>query len=790
MARSRRLSGFAVGLAAAVALGAAWRAILLLGPRAPALDADEAIVGLMARHLLRGGELPFFYYGQHYLGALEAWCAAVAFALFGESEVVLRSVPLVFSLVAIAGVGILGARSVSPRAGLIAALLFAVPPSGLAIWSLKARGGFIELVAIGTGALIAAERLFFANGGARAAAWLGGLLALGWWVNQQIVYYAVPIALFAAVRARTDEIVKGWVPPLALGALAAMRILPIERPPTIGGRLLLGVVTLSLLLAAARGLRRLGAGRSVWALPAAALLAAIADDLPILRASPLLEAVLVVAALALVTGSSIAGARPVAAAATAGTAAIGIGVLGWWNPRAPAYALVPLLVLVPRLLREVAARPVLRAFALGAAIGALPFAFALARHGLAVFDVLRGTGARGVAANLAGFFETSLPMLLGARPFWGDLDFAAGLSLALVLLYATSLPAFLAAAGSRAPFLATFLAGVPLVFAASGFGWFAREPRYLLPIYSVLFLVPAAAADRALDRGRTVLGALLIATLVGVHAWGLFAPRLATNEGFQLTAHERVARDHHELIAFLRERGIEHVYTNYWVGYRLAFESGESIVPTSFEQPATERIPAYGRAVRGAERVAYVAPPSRARLLERAVGGLGLSYERARVNGYEVVFDLERPGDDGPVRPLVLRREALRASASAHGLAALLDGDLSTRWATHAPQRPGQWLELRFDRPVDLAWISLSAGDYRLDHPRDLDVLARGEDGTWTTVASSSRDPGLAYWLQGGRLEIDARGARADRLRFVQTGADSVFDWSVAEVRVWEEDRR
>lgn len=103
------------------------------------------------------------------------------FAAVGPSATALHAVPFAFSLVALFLVYRLGERCYGVRVGLLAALLFTVPPSGLAIWSLKARGGFIELVAIGTGALVAAESLLFRGGGRRAAFALDALLGLGWW---------------------------------------------------------------------------------------------------------------------------------------------------------------------------------------------------------------------------------------------------------------------------------------------------------------------------------------------------------------------------------------------------------------------------------------------------------------------------------------------------------------------------------------------------------------------------------------------------------------------------------
>lgn len=46
-------------------------------------NGDEAIVALMARHILRG-ERPVFFYGQAYLGATDAWRGAVVFDLRRE----------------------------------------------------------------------------------------------------------------------------------------------------------------------------------------------------------------------------------------------------------------------------------------------------------------------------------------------------------------------------------------------------------------------------------------------------------------------------------------------------------------------------------------------------------------------------------------------------------------------------------------------------------------------------------------------------------------------------------
>ena len=48
-------------------------------------DSDQAIVGLMAKHLVEGRARPLFFYGQEYMLAVEAWAMAPVFALLGPT---------------------------------------------------------------------------------------------------------------------------------------------------------------------------------------------------------------------------------------------------------------------------------------------------------------------------------------------------------------------------------------------------------------------------------------------------------------------------------------------------------------------------------------------------------------------------------------------------------------------------------------------------------------------------------------------------------------------------------
>src|SRR5688500_24173 len=86
----RRLT---LAMAAAVVLVLARSAVFLFWEQS-AFDSDQAIFGLMAKHIVEGRAFPMFIYGDSYLLAVQPWLAAPLFAIFGPSAAVLK-VPVV-----------------------------------------------------------------------------------------------------------------------------------------------------------------------------------------------------------------------------------------------------------------------------------------------------------------------------------------------------------------------------------------------------------------------------------------------------------------------------------------------------------------------------------------------------------------------------------------------------------------------------------------------------------------------------------------------------------------------
>ena len=85
-------------------------------------DSDEAVVGLMALHVL-DGELPVFFWGQGFGGSQEAILTAPLFWAFGPSWLALRIVPTALTAVAAVVVWRVGRRTIGEPAATVAGCL-------------------------------------------------------------------------------------------------------------------------------------------------------------------------------------------------------------------------------------------------------------------------------------------------------------------------------------------------------------------------------------------------------------------------------------------------------------------------------------------------------------------------------------------------------------------------------------------------------------------------------------------------------------------------------------------
>jgi len=205
----------------AVVAGLALRVLYLAEPwrvdlsEHPVFVADEGVVGLMARHILEGAR-PLFYYGQHYMGAIEAYIAAPIFALFGSSMTTLRMAPAISSTLWIPLTYLLARRLTTRGAALLAAALMALPTLFVFQWGFKARGGYAEMVALVLVMAVMLLDLLSACDRVRLAV-LGFAAGLALWVNQLAGAYVVAAAAVLFFWVPMDR--RRWSVVLVSGAI-------------------------------------------------------------------------------------------------------------------------------------------------------------------------------------------------------------------------------------------------------------------------------------------------------------------------------------------------------------------------------------------------------------------------------------------------------------------------------------------------------------------------------------------------------------------------------------------
>ncbi|NPA93608.1 MAG: hypothetical protein GXO56_08020 [Chloroflexi bacterium] len=187
------------GCALTAAVAVLWKAFWLWQGAFP-FNSDEAVVALMARHIL-AGERPTFFYGQAYMGSLDAFLVAGGFALFGTKVWVVRLVQTILYAGTVMLTCALARRLFdAPEAGWAAGLLMAIPTVNMTLYTTVSLGGYGEAMLLGTALLLLAVHPW----GERpwgALAW--GLLAgLGAWVLGLTLVYAAPAGLYLLWRWR------------------------------------------------------------------------------------------------------------------------------------------------------------------------------------------------------------------------------------------------------------------------------------------------------------------------------------------------------------------------------------------------------------------------------------------------------------------------------------------------------------------------------------------------------------------------------------------------------------
>ena len=195
-ADSRTSRRMLVVVAVLALIGLGIRLWIMTG-RLGAIDSDEAITGLMARHLL-DGEFRAFMWRLSYQGTIATYPVALSFKLFGTSRFALELPYLLMSAGAALCIWRIGVRFLRPFQAVFAALAFWLWPA-LYVWiSVKPLIFYVPTLLLGLGVMLCAVRAV-----ERPRGWIDwclvGLFAgAGWWTSPNIMYFVVPAALWLA----------------------------------------------------------------------------------------------------------------------------------------------------------------------------------------------------------------------------------------------------------------------------------------------------------------------------------------------------------------------------------------------------------------------------------------------------------------------------------------------------------------------------------------------------------------------------------------------------------------
>ncbi len=132
----------------------------------------------------------------------------------------------------------------------------------------------------------------------------------------------------------------------------------------------------------------------------------------------------------------------------------------------------------------------------------------------------------------------------------------------------------------------------------------------------------------------------------------------------------------------------------------------------------------------------------------------------------------------------------IRSNAMPNLLMYLKDNDLKSRWTTQRPRKKGDFIELEFDEPRDVAKISLHLGPFPTDFGINFSVETSQDGEEWRkqpqsyypkelveSLISFDKDPVQDIVLNAGKVKF---------IRIIQIHQTRTYWWSVAELEIYE----
>lgn len=400
---------------------------------------------------------------------------------------------------------------------------------------------------------------------------------------------------------------------------------------------------------------------------------------------------------------------------------------------------------------------------------------------------------------LFGMIFVSLPMLGGAKKFWGEEDIWLGSSLvfgviAIILLsrilwiYKSDLKKLLLKfnPGEKpALILVAFIIITGAVFSLSSFGHLYKAPRYLLPIYVAWFPLIGIGICSFWEKSKT-LAIILYAGVLTLQLGSDFSNKTFSIPGQpHVVGKERVAKDHTLIANWLIDNKIDFIRTDYWIGNRLSFETSEKVRFLAFDDPEVNRVPGYLEEANSKDKalIPLLLVKGQLRAVEASLLAQGIKFNKELIEPYWILFNLQYERTLDSKIPII-SAESSDVPQDTH---LAFDGDINTRWGVGSKQTPNMYFKSQFSKPVDVCAIRYRIGAFGDDLPSLLTIIGIDRIGNEHEILSEVRYKQMKVLVDAQdsfEIKIDPP-MEFSAVKLIQLGKNLDRNWSIPELEFY-----
>jgi hypothetical protein len=169
------------------------------------LNADESLIMIMSKHIAELKDFPIFHYGNSYLGTLDNYISMIFTKIFGLNVLSLRITSVFLSLILILVTIKLVKSILGETEGLIAGLYLSLPPIFMLTWNVRFFIGYLDILILGNILYMELLNLLFNYDNLNSKkkmlkiSLLGFISGIGLWCHFLFVVYIITSFVFLIV---------------------------------------------------------------------------------------------------------------------------------------------------------------------------------------------------------------------------------------------------------------------------------------------------------------------------------------------------------------------------------------------------------------------------------------------------------------------------------------------------------------------------------------------------------------------------------------------------------------